>query len=417
VRTLSLEPHNVPADPDASDPSIGVCLSGGGFRASFFGLGVLRYLAEANRLRDVVSVSAVSGGSITAAVLADRWRELEEGSYGDAVFLKAVVEPMSAVVGKYNLRNRGLARGAALSLPAGRERSGNGIGLTLTKHLLQVEYVADFPRGVQIVLNTTDLSSGRSFRVSQDFLGGWDFGYAQTPDEFPAATAIGASTAVPFLFPPVPLRTKGLGLSERSPETLSLVDGGVYDNLGLEWFQGWSSGRPPEARRPNFLIVVDGSSPLTLHPARYGWLRSLRRSQEIQYAQSRASRTRWYVDHLLSGRLRGIHVPITRDARSFEPPPGIEFEQASVDAALPVGFAVPLSGLRTDVDRFLPDELALLMYHGYWATHVRLRHLYPHLSVASPGWRDYADVNDGEVMRLTQALEVGARRSPRRRSR
>jgi hypothetical protein len=37
---------------------------------------------------------------------------------------------------------------------------------------------------------------------------------------------------------------------------LSLADGGVYDNLGLEWFQGWSYGRPASAE-PDFLIVAN----------------------------------------------------------------------------------------------------------------------------------------------------------------
>jgi Patatin-like phospholipase len=43
---------------------VGLALSGGGFRASFFHLGVLACLAERNVLRDVEVLSCVSGGSI-----------------------------------------------------------------------------------------------------------------------------------------------------------------------------------------------------------------------------------------------------------------------------------------------------------------------------------------------------------------
>lgn len=43
---------------------LGLALSGGGFRASFFHLGVLAYLAELNLLRTVEVLSCVSGGSI-----------------------------------------------------------------------------------------------------------------------------------------------------------------------------------------------------------------------------------------------------------------------------------------------------------------------------------------------------------------
>lgn len=54
-------------------PRVGLCLSGGGFRASAFGLGVVRYLVEAGLAADIRAVSAVSGGSVTAAMLAESW--------------------------------------------------------------------------------------------------------------------------------------------------------------------------------------------------------------------------------------------------------------------------------------------------------------------------------------------------------
>ncbi len=47
---------------------IALCLSGGGFRASLFHLGVLRRLHECGLLKDVRVISAVSGGAITAAL-------------------------------------------------------------------------------------------------------------------------------------------------------------------------------------------------------------------------------------------------------------------------------------------------------------------------------------------------------------
>src|SRR5256885_1471960 len=44
---------------------IGLALSGGGHRASLFALGVLLYLTDVQKNRDVVSMASVSGGSIT----------------------------------------------------------------------------------------------------------------------------------------------------------------------------------------------------------------------------------------------------------------------------------------------------------------------------------------------------------------
>lgn len=57
--------------------SIGLALSGGGFRATLFGLGSLWRLNEARLLGRLARVTSVSGGSILAGVLAHGWRRLD----------------------------------------------------------------------------------------------------------------------------------------------------------------------------------------------------------------------------------------------------------------------------------------------------------------------------------------------------
>lgn len=54
---------------------IGLALSGGGFRATLFHLGVARCLFENELLKPVKLVSAVSGGSILAAHLILNWEK------------------------------------------------------------------------------------------------------------------------------------------------------------------------------------------------------------------------------------------------------------------------------------------------------------------------------------------------------
>ena len=44
---------------------MGVCLSGGGFRATLFHVGALKRLNELGLLKNVDTFSSVSGGSIT----------------------------------------------------------------------------------------------------------------------------------------------------------------------------------------------------------------------------------------------------------------------------------------------------------------------------------------------------------------
>ena len=58
------------------EDKLALCLSGGGYRAMLFHLGVLWYLNDARYLQKLDRISSVSGGSLTAGVLAMRWNEL-----------------------------------------------------------------------------------------------------------------------------------------------------------------------------------------------------------------------------------------------------------------------------------------------------------------------------------------------------
>ena len=62
---------------DGKDCRIGVALSGGGFRASAYHLGVFRKLDELGLLDKVDLFSCVSGGSIAGAFLCANWGEAD----------------------------------------------------------------------------------------------------------------------------------------------------------------------------------------------------------------------------------------------------------------------------------------------------------------------------------------------------
>src|SRR5882672_7128882 len=71
--------QNIPRDSAASKqprPGIGLCLSGGGYRAMLFHLGTLIRLNEAGILKKLRRISSVSGGSITSGVLGFKWNAL-----------------------------------------------------------------------------------------------------------------------------------------------------------------------------------------------------------------------------------------------------------------------------------------------------------------------------------------------------
>ena len=61
-----------PAEPAASF-RLGLCLSGGGLRATFFHLGAVHALRDLGLLQRVTQIASVSGGSILAAHLVLNW--------------------------------------------------------------------------------------------------------------------------------------------------------------------------------------------------------------------------------------------------------------------------------------------------------------------------------------------------------
>jgi hypothetical protein len=252
---------------------------------------------------------------------------------------------------------------------------------------------------------------GRGFRIARDFVGSYDHGYVEpVPASIELGSAVAASAAFPGSASVVWLETADLGLPEGAPPVLSLVDGGVYDNLGLEWFQGWKSGRPASANRPDFVIVVDASGQLAPIDEKIGSLKSVFRDLNVQYAQTLNVRVRWFLDKANdpaeAGGVRGVYIGIRHDPRARTDP-------AFAAGALPGKLVERLALLRTDLDRFLPEEADLLSYHGYWSLHARLKTIAPELAVDSPAWQPpgYAQMPDAEVERLAALLERGAGRA------
>ena len=94
---------------------IGLALSGGGFRATLYHLGMIRFLRDAGILPNVTHITAVSGGSIIAAHLGLNW-----GRYnGSANEFDAAAAELLAFV-RLDVRNRILRRyplGLALHWP------------------------------------------------------------------------------------------------------------------------------------------------------------------------------------------------------------------------------------------------------------------------------------------------------------
>jgi len=238
----------IPADEERAPPTsgIGLCLSGGGYRAMLFHAGALWRLNELGYLKRLTRVSSVSGGSIAAAVLGLHWADLEfEPSGPDGAPLAPNLEDQ--VVAPL----RGLAA-RTLDVPAvlaGMLLPGATINTRLAaayrRHLFGTATLQNLPRdeeGPRFVVNATNLQSGVLWRFSRPYMADYRVGCVNEPT-VTLADAVAASSAFPPILAPARMRfgegqyvpDSGEDLQTRPFTTRpTLADGGVYDNLGLE---------------------------------------------------------------------------------------------------------------------------------------------------------------------------------------
>lgn len=288
---------------------IGVALSGGGHRASAWATGVLAAIVDAGLGADVVSVSSVSGGSITNGVVAQNLdlRTANSDEFDAAVrgslvnyarvglfpsgpltkgylrlliatligaviilvallvaFVAAAASWMTGATAAIVLSALGILtvvawvgvavlvarRGTVVRSAIARTHFG-GDRRSLGTRLDQVN------RDVNHVFLTTDLEAGDQFYISPRFLYGFREGIADPASTGTTiAAAVQASAGLPGAFPPAfldagpfrrPWAVPG-DVPDVSSRRVILSDGGVYDNMADQWESGLVDriGRWPE---------------------------------------------------------------------------------------------------------------------------------------------------------------------------
>lgn len=254
-----LLPTGAAAEPGESEaaaprPGIALCLSGGGYRAMLFHVGMLWRLNELGFLPKLDLVSSVSGGSITAGVLALGWPGLHFDARGVATnFNEQLVTPVLAMAGT-NVDTLAALIGFVPGLSASCR-----VEAEYRKHLFGHRTLQDLPDRPVFVFNATNLQSGVLWRFTKRYMADYKVGLIKQP-RVELAVAVAASSAFPPVLSPVRLKLQasdfepGSGKSlQRPPFTTDvfLVDGGVYDNLGLQPAQG----------KFDTLLVSDGGKP------------------------------------------------------------------------------------------------------------------------------------------------------------
>lgn len=404
------------------DGKLGLALSGGGFRASLFHIGVLARMAELDQLRHVEVISCVSGGSIVGAHYYLLLRKLLEETQDRKItrdhyiqLVKDLLDQFLAGVQK-NIRMR-VAAGLWTNLrmifqPSHYSRT-QRLGELYEKHLYaQVDDKAgkelwlneafivpigengrredvfspkleNWRRGAKVpmlVLNATTLNTGRNWQFTASYMGEpQSYGttadaterldavyYNEAPKKwqrYRLGQAVAASSCVPSLFTPIVLPDLFNG------RTVRLVDGGVHDNQGT---------RALLDQDCEYAVVSDASGQMdSLTNPPHGELGVALRTNSVLQARVRIAQHQELQARLRTGLLRQCDfLHLRKDLeRAVQSATARRGTVKGTETPMPPGDTTPygverriqaaLAGLRTDLDSFTDREALSLMYSGY----------------------------------------------------
>lgn len=346
--TRSAPPRDAPA----------LALSGGGYRAMLFHVGVVLRVNEAGLLGELDRISSVSGGSITSGVLAKAWPDLvwEDGVATNLEPL--LVDPLRRLADT-KIDVPAVLTGLASPFATIAER----VERKLDKLLFDGMTLADLPSSPRFVFNATNLETGVLFRFHRDYLGDYRVGRVLSP-RLPLAAAVTASAAFPPFLSPYELdgseldwvTDPGNDLTDAGyRDDIFLSDGGVYDNLALE--SVWKQYRT--------VLISDAGGHLQADddPDR-DWPRLMLRVLRIMDAQVRALRRRIVVDAFARGDREGIFVSTVSRLDSFPNGPHLP-----VDPEV----TARLAAISTRLAPLPEEDQMRLINWGYAATDAALR--------------------------------------------
>jgi|GEM_PF-707007 len=348
-----------------TDVRIGLALSGGGFRATFFHLGVVRLLWQCNLLSKVSAVYSVSGGSILAAHLAKRWQEYTSLTQAPEEFM-TLSEPLRKLA-QSDVRGLILRRGFGWGWLS-------GWATRRLEHYYKTIAGLDFelqnlPLMPKFAFLATSMRTGKVVAFLRE--GFHDGSHRWSASNLPVARAVAASSAFPPVFPAVALSNKDVlrGTTADRPLDELITDGGVYDNLGLAKLASDVEERSDD-RWCTVMLVSDASAP---------------------FESATSDRYRSLIDRgirttdILMKRVSNLEASVrTSPGASAEAHPYTV--RATIDTIIDAD-AVPengsfrlqdvevqerTAGIRTDLDIFSDEEIASLVRHGYEVAFVAL---------------------------------------------
>jgi NTE family protein len=355
------------APSSAAEPPFALAFSGGGFRASLAAAGVVRFAADTGILGQVRYASSVSGGSITNGLLAANYEELESVSFAPEKVDELVIAPLIRGISRHSF-NGALVRNVP-RIAFGETRT-EILSRLLDRRFFKEFELARLSPSCRFIFNAANLSTGVRFTLERERVGDYVIGYDKTSERkgkrrLRVADAVAASAAFPGAFSPLFL--DGYDFPCKPDDEPALVDGGTYDNLGLEALGGLM---PPVC-----LIAINAGG--LFHTGFGGGLPligNLKRDSALLYRQSTSLRTRILVERFQAYEQaikEGSTVP--RFARrgvlfslATTPRPCPEWDTGRPDASS--GEIYRLANLKTSFAKLAQADCEALIGRGWWLT-------------------------------------------------
>jgi NTE family protein len=273
-------------------------------------VGALRRLNELGLLNVVDRFSSVSGGSITAAVLALNWGALSFDQSGVAQRFDLVERIL------FDLAARTIDWQSAVVGVAPGTTGAHQLAWRYRRLLFGKATLQDLPERPRFVFNTTNMATGNLIRWSNAYAADYSVGRIDRP-MLGLAEVVAASSAFPPILSPLRIAPPGPILDHTTgipcgnpPSRLWLTDGGVYDNLGMQSVQSFHT-----------VLASDGGAPLT-YTNRVGqnWASQTLRTVSLVYAQVSRLRRRQFVDELIKKDRLGALWTIATNIVDYDAP-------------------------------------------------------------------------------------------------
>ncbi len=393
---------------------VGLALSGGGFRASLYHIGVLAALAERDMLRHVEVISCVSGGSILGMYLYLKLKHLLDATPDDQITREDYIRLVCEIEEEFlagvqrNLRMRVLAspRSNWKVLTSRASSTTNRLGRLYESEIYAKSAAGQPPQYMDeliirpmgqdcyprydnwwrahkvpiLVLNSTSLNTCHSWQFTASFMGEPPQStvdakidanarlrrmyYEQAPKAYqrvPIGDAVAASACVPGLFDPL--------LLDRLYQdyVVRLVDGGVFDNQGVASLQEQDC---------TVMLVSDASGQTAVdQDPSGGRLRVSMRANNILMARVRQCERQLLLSLSEAKVLRGmmyLHLKKDLEANPVDwvdcnDPTAPKAETPLTSYGIRRDVQRSLASIRTDLDSFSNCEADALMLSGYRA--------------------------------------------------